>query len=254
MDRRPSLNESQFNMSAQLAQRLYSKYSDTGQIIPNRTKNIKKLRAKRNPNVKLPEISKATSVKEPAYPAMHFPKGFERFSGLDKTHLTQTISPQGTLGKLPSLSKVPSQQTFTKDNSKLMRTMAPSPMAGGPLLKHPLALTKPGAEDPLESVHKYGLGAGMKSLSMLKKEQDLALKKLADAPNRRSVTQLQPLDTTPRQEGAEEENELIVFNRDFGGSLSQQDLQKSNLDQKDYLTPLDFIACCDRDPEFANRF
>lgn len=26
------------------------------------------------------------------------------------------------------------------------------------------------------------------------------------------------------------------------------------MEDKDYLTPLDFIACCDRDPEFVNRF
>lgn len=36
MERKGSFNESQFNKSAQLAQRLYSKYADTGQIIPNK--------------------------------------------------------------------------------------------------------------------------------------------------------------------------------------------------------------------------
>lgn len=247
MERRPSLNETQFNMSAQLAQRLYSKYSETGQIIPNRTKPIKQLRAKKNHKVKLPEISKNTAVEQPAFPPMHFPKGFERFSGLDKTHLTQTISPSKMgQSKLPSLSKVPSHQSLSniKSDSKLMRTLAPSPTAGGPLLKHPLSLTKSVLkyDDKLESIRNLGLGDGIKSLSLLKKEQDMALKKLRDAP-KRSVTQLQPLDRTPKKQEIEnEENLPIMFNKEFGGSLSSKDLM-NKMDEKDYLTPLDFIAC-----------
>ena len=238
------------NMSDQLAQRLYSKFADTGQIIPDKSKEFKKLRPKKNlQNVKLPELAKTPAVEKPPYPTLHFPKGFERFSGLDKLHLTQTIKPDElSHRKLPSLSKVSSHQSFTlnKPEPSFSRTLAPSPHAGASLLKHPLQLSKISKKDQkLESIEKYGLGDGIKSLSLLKKEQDLALRKLEDAP-RRSVTQLAPLEVTPKKAEIEDEDNPppIVFNREFGGSLSSKDLNKKNImDDKDYLTPLDFIAC-----------
>ena len=58
MERNQSFKESQFNASANLAQRLYTKYSDTGQIVPNRGKNLKKLKPKPLGKTKLPQISK----------------------------------------------------------------------------------------------------------------------------------------------------------------------------------------------------
>ena len=244
-------------MADQLAQRLYSKYSDTGQIIPNKAKNFKKLRAKKFKKSNLPEISKVPTVDNPPYPTLHFPKSFERFSGLDKTHLTQTIKPEEMKGRnLPSLSKVASHKSFSiqKKEPSFMRTLAPSPSLGGTLLKSPINLAKTTNLDKKpDSILRYGLGDGIKSLALLKKEQDLALRKMQDVP-RRSMTQLVPLERTPaKPEIDHEEPPPIVFNRDFGGSLSSNDLKKK-MEDKNYLTPLDFIACCDRDPEFANRF
>lgn len=45
---------------------------------------------------------------------------------------------------------------------------------------------------------------------------------------------------------------LTGFGLEAGGSLDTKEIEK--MEDKDYLTPLDFIACCDRDPEFVNRF
>jgi hypothetical protein len=197
MDGKNTFNESQFNMSAQLAQRLYSKYSDTGQIIPNRTQNIKKLKAKRLPNSKLPEISKQSRVTQPPFPPIHYPKGFERFSGLDKLHLTQPIRfGPGEESKLPTLSKVPSQVALrqSRSNIKLMQTL--SPLSGGPLLKYPLNITKPfNLEEGETLLSKTHLGDGLKPLALLKKEQDKALRTISDT-HRRSVTQLKPLESS----------------------------------------------------------
>jgi hypothetical protein len=68
------------------------------------------------------------------------------------------------------------------------------------------------------------------------------------------MTKLKPIDNAPKLP----DNSLppIEFNKEPGGSLSTKDIEdKMNGEGKDnYLTPLDFIACCDRDPEFANRF
>jgi hypothetical protein len=257
MERRPSLSESQINISAQLAQRLYSKFSDTGQIIPNRTKKVKKLRPIRNPKDALPEISNGTFGEKPEFPTMHFPKGFERFSGLDNQFLTQTISPaKFGHNRLPSLSKVASHHNLsnTKSDSRLLQTISPSKLGGGTLLKYPANMPKNVLhyDDKLESIRNLGLGDGVKSLALLKKEQDQARKKFLDAP-RRSVTQLQPLERNLQKREPVDEEKLVVFNKEFGGSLSSKDLVKK-MDDKDFLTPLDFIACCDRDPEFANRF
>ena len=258
MDRKPSINDTHFNMSTQLAQRLYSKYNDTDQIIPNRNKNFKKLQAKkllRKDN--LPEISSKPKLIQPPFPSIHYPKGFERFSGLEKLHLTQpTKQMPGEKMKLPSLSKVQSQADLRQSRSNLhfAQTLVPSPLAGGPLLKHSLNVTKPyNYNEPESMLSKTHLGDGLKPLAQLKKEQDKTNKNLIDV-NRRSVSQLKPIESPKKQVvDIDDENGPIVFNRDFGGSLTSKDL-KNKMQEKDYLTPLDFIACCDRDPEFANRF
>jgi len=204
------------------------------------------LRAKRNKNKNLSDFSKLPVVGKPLYPALHFPKGFERFSGLNKVHLTSPIRHEERKGgKLPSLSKIPSHQSFARDmpDGSIMGTLALSPSHGGTLLKAPLDLARTSKMDKkLHSIEKYGLGEGIKSLSLLKSERDLSLKKMLDVP-RRSTTQLQPLENIPPKPEIEEgEDAPIVFSREFGGSLSKADLEKK-MNDKDYLTPLDFIAC-----------
>lgn len=49
---------------------------------------MKKLRLRKAPKTILPQINKVQNVDEPPFPPIHYPKGFERFSGLDKLHLT----------------------------------------------------------------------------------------------------------------------------------------------------------------------
>ena len=140
-----------------------------------------------------------------------------------------------------------------------MKTLAPIPATGGAMLKHRLYLTNPSERHDkpstlaMSKIRDDTIQGDMRSMTLLQKKQDLALKKLDD-PHRRSVTQLPPIEHTPKKDKEmDDENAPIVFNRDFGGSLSSKDL-KNKMEDKDYLTPLDFIACCDRDPEFANRF
>lgn len=71
-----------------------------------------------------------------------------------------------------------------------------------------------------------------------------------------SQSKLKPLENAPKV--PDESLKPIEFNKEVGGSLSSKDIEEKMNDisegKDDYLTPLDFIACCDRDPEFANRF
>ena len=53
-----------------------------------KTQNMKKLKLRHAPKTILPQINKIQHLSEPPFPPIHYPKGFERFSGLDKLHLT----------------------------------------------------------------------------------------------------------------------------------------------------------------------
>ena len=133
MERKRSLNESQFNASARLAQRLYSKYTDAGQIIPNVGKNSKKLKGRLVPKVKLPKINKIeTNAEDRDFPPLHYPKGFEQFTtGMDAK------AKERAEGKLPAgLSKLEITLRDSPDrNRNMFKTVAVSPMNDKPLLK-----------------------------------------------------------------------------------------------------------------------
>lgn len=58
-----------------------------------------------------------------------------------------------------------------------------------------------------------------------------------------SMTKLRPLENAPKL--PDETLKPIEFNKEFGGSLSKEDIEDKILPSNkeiDYLTPLDFIA------------
>jgi hypothetical protein len=167
MEKKKSLNESHFNASARLAQRLYSKYSDTGQIIPNVSKNMKRYRGKLVPKVKLPNINKVENKEEQQFPPLHYPKGFEQYTaGMDAK------AKERAHGKMPvGMSRLEITLNDSPDKSKnLFRTMAPSPNNEKTLMKHPLM---PPSRLLFNEKTKYAtIGSmnpdGIKSVSLLK--------------------------------------------------------------------------------------
>ena len=175
MERKKSLNESHFNASARLAQRLYSKYSDTNQIIPNVSKNMKRYRGKLAPKVKLPQINKVENTKEEKqFPPLHYPKGFEQYTaGMDAK------VKERAMGKIPTgLSRLEMTLNTSPDKSQnMLKTVAASPVNEKPLLKHALM---PPSRLLFNEKTKYATIGGMnpdgvKSVSLLKNRVSFAI-------------------------------------------------------------------------------
>ena len=86
---------------------------------------------------------------------------------------------------------------------------------------------------------------------MLGKQHDLAGQTIEDS-HWTSQTQLNPLKNFVAKLEDQRKLKPNVFNQEADGSLDTKEIEK--MEYKYYLTLLDFIACCDRDPEFVNQF
>lgn len=177
MDKKKAFNDSQFNSTNNLVQRLYLKYSDTGKIIPNIGKNLKRHKRKLIPKEKLPSINKQEATEETeAYPPLHYPKGFEKFTaGMDAK------AKERALGTLPrGLSRLEMTLKDSPEKSLgMFNTIAiPSPTNDKPLIKK--ALMPPSRLLFNEKTRYATIGGlnpdGIKSVTLLKKVRILKFK------------------------------------------------------------------------------
>jgi hypothetical protein len=169
MDRKELNQDDGFNASTRLAQRLYSKYSDTGQIIPNVGKNMMKLKGRLAPKVKLPKINKVENTGKKEYPPIHYPKGFEKFTmGLEAKAKEREIK---GIKMDPEALQLSLRDSPIRVNKKMLMTMAPSPVnepKGTKRLMYPpnkLIFDEKSRYSTLGSINVDGI----KSVTMLRK-------------------------------------------------------------------------------------
>ena len=156
------------------------------------------------------------------------------------------------INKLPVLRKIPSQALLPKITSKYEDNIGETSIINRSNIKFHSTLGNPlPIENKFKTLSRTQAVEGIKTLSLLGKQHDLAGQTI-EASHRASQTQLKPLENSVAKLEDQRKLKPIVFNQEAGGSLDTKEIEK--MEDKDYLTPLDFIACWDRDPEFVNRF